>query len=359
MGFDIHLQEGVAARRLHPVQPTERTLIRGVLLVLLVAAAGCSTAPSGTGQSGASPHYKVGQPYQINGRWYHPREDDGYDAVGVASWYGDAFHGKRTANGEIFDKTRLSAAHTTLPMPSIVEVENLENGRRVTLRVNDRGPFAGDRIIDLSQSAAQALGFEKQGLAKVRVRYLGRANLADLAPRYGERLRVAEAAPKRAPPTAAAKPAPRPATPVAMAKAEPLNMAPVASTGDALAMAPVASVGDYSVEGGRDVMAGMINEALSGPPETAFAAEYWIDVAAYESLDALEADRSTLAALGAPDLRVVSTAAGGTARYGLQVGPFANPDAAEARLAALREAGYPRATIGLAACEAEPVVRTC
>lgn len=172
MGFDIHLQEGVAARRLHPVQPTERTLIRGVLLVLLVAAAGCSTAPSGTGQSGASPHYKVGQPYQINGTWYYPAEDFEYDETGIASWYGEAFHAKTTANGEIFDLNGLTAAHKTLPMPSIVQVTNLENGRSLKLRVNDRGPFVRGRIIDVSRRAAQLLGFEEQGTAKVRVQIL-------------------------------------------------------------------------------------------------------------------------------------------------------------------------------------------
>lgn len=121
--------------------------------------------------------YKVGDPYQVDGRWYVPAEQPDYDEVGMASWYGDAFHAKATANGELFDMTSLSAAHKTLPLPSIVEVTNLSNGRRVRVRVNDRGPFVDGRIIDLSRAAASELGFAGQGLARVRVRYIGPAPL--------------------------------------------------------------------------------------------------------------------------------------------------------------------------------------
>ena len=121
--------------------------------------------------------FKLGSPYKISGRWYVPREDHGYDATGVASWYGTDFHGRKTANGEIYDMNALTAAHTTLPLPSYVYVTNVENGRTVLVRVNDRGPYAHDRIIDLSRQTARALGSEGQGLANVRVRYAGRAPL--------------------------------------------------------------------------------------------------------------------------------------------------------------------------------------
>lgn len=121
--------------------------------------------------------YKVGVPYQVSGRWYHPREEPGYDRTGVASWYGDDFHGRKTANGEIYDMNALSAAHTTLPMPSYVWVTNLENGRSLLVRVNDRGPYAHDRAIDLSRAAARALGSEGRGLSQVRVRFAGPAPL--------------------------------------------------------------------------------------------------------------------------------------------------------------------------------------
>src|SRR5690606_18692928 len=116
--------------------------------------------------------YKIGKPYRINGVWYYPGEDYGYSETGIASWYGPAFHGRPTANGEVFDMNALTAAHRTLPMPSMVRVTNLGNGRAVVLRVNDRGPFAHGRIIDVSRRAAQLLGFERQGTARVRVEIL-------------------------------------------------------------------------------------------------------------------------------------------------------------------------------------------
>jgi rare lipoprotein A len=116
--------------------------------------------------------YKIGSPYQIRGTWYYPAENFKYEETGIASWYGPGFHGRSTANGEIFDMNGLTAAHRTLPMPSIVRVTNLENGRSIVLKVNDRGPFARGRIIDVSRRAAQLLGFVMNGTARVRVRIL-------------------------------------------------------------------------------------------------------------------------------------------------------------------------------------------
>lgn len=121
--------------------------------------------------------YKVGDPYQINGVWYHPSEDFRYDETGIASYYGGEqqgvnFHGRLTANGEVYDMNALTAAHRTLPMPSLVRVTNLENGRAIVLRVNDRGPYARGRIIDVSRRAAQLLGFYGTGTARVRVQIL-------------------------------------------------------------------------------------------------------------------------------------------------------------------------------------------
>lgn len=113
--------------------------------------------------------YKVGKPYKIQGTWYYPAVNYSYLEKGIASWYGPKFHGKKTANGEIFDMNAVSAAHRTLPLPSIVRVTNLNNGRSLKLRINDRGPFAKNRIIDLSRRAAQLLGFERDGTALVRV----------------------------------------------------------------------------------------------------------------------------------------------------------------------------------------------
>jgi rare lipoprotein A len=120
---------------------------------------------------------KIGAPYQVGGTWYVPAHEPDYDEVGVASWYGNEFHGKPTANGEIFDMNVVSGAHPTLPIPSLVEVTNLENGRSIVVRINDRGPFVGNRLIDMSSRGAELLGFRNQGHTNVRVRYVGPANM--------------------------------------------------------------------------------------------------------------------------------------------------------------------------------------
>jgi len=121
--------------------------------------------------------YKVGQPYQLNGRTYYPGENKSYRAEGIASWYGPDFHGRATANGEVYDMNGISAAHPTLPMPSYLRVTNLANGRSIIVRLNDRGPYAKNRLIDLSIGTAKALDFYGHGLARVRVEYVGPAPL--------------------------------------------------------------------------------------------------------------------------------------------------------------------------------------
>ncbi len=122
--------------------------------------------------------YRVGKPYVVAGRTYFPREDVNYTAVGIASWYGDEFHGRYTANGEIFDENAISAAHPTMPLPSYARVTNLRNHRSIVVRVNDRGPYAHDRLIDVSVKTAKLLGFYGDGTTKVKVQYVGRAPLA-------------------------------------------------------------------------------------------------------------------------------------------------------------------------------------
>jgi len=121
--------------------------------------------------------YRAGKPYNINGRTYVPAENPRYRAEGVASWYGRDFHGRLTANGEVYDMHSISAAHTTLPLPSYVRVTNLDNGRSIIVRVNDRGPYHRNRVIDLSIGTAKALEFYSRGLARVRVEYVGPAPL--------------------------------------------------------------------------------------------------------------------------------------------------------------------------------------
>ena len=166
--------------------------LQGLLVLVAVSLAACATPkydagrpmvgarntaprPSDMVGPGGKPLRGTEKPYQINGVWYYPKEDRDYNVVGVGSWYGEQFHNRRTANGEIFDMDIPSAAHKTLPLPSLVEVTNLDNGRRMIGRVNDRGPFVGDRVIDLSKAAAEELGYRRQGVARVRVKYVGPA----------------------------------------------------------------------------------------------------------------------------------------------------------------------------------------
>jgi rare lipoprotein A len=204
---------------------------------LALSLAACGSAPSGNGErvppGGGKGIYKVGQPYQIDGTWYYPAEDWNYDETGIASWYGEQFHGKYTANGEVFDLNQVTAAHRTLPMPTVVRVTNLENGRSIEARVNDRGPYARGRIIDMSRRAAQLLGFEGQGTAKVRVQIDVPASIqvASLAGRRGTEPALAAAAPppQAAPvPPVAAEPLPAPPG-VSMAANKPVLPPPPAS----------------------------------------------------------------------------------------------------------------------------------
>lgn len=121
--------------------------------------------------------YRIGKPYEVAGRFYVPEENINYSAVGLASWYGNDFHGRYTANGEIFDMNSISAAHPTLPLPSYVRVTNLANHRSIIVRVNDRGPYVGDRLIDVSVKTAELLGFYGHGVTRVKIDYVGRAPL--------------------------------------------------------------------------------------------------------------------------------------------------------------------------------------
>lgn len=175
---------------------TSRT--RGAIGLLLLALAACSSSR----EPGPVGIYKLGSPYQINGRWYYPEYDPNYDRVGTASWYGEPFHGRETANGEVFDRDIVTAAHPTLPLPSLVRVVNLQNRRELVVRVNDRGPFVADRLIDLSQEAARQLGFEGQGLAPVRVQFVSLADAQGVPPQpTGRHVRAPVPAPVAEPAT--------------------------------------------------------------------------------------------------------------------------------------------------------------
>ncbi len=260
-------------------------------LVLLAGAslAACATPryPShATGPQAGAPlpgqgGYKVGAPYQVAGIWYVPKEDPSYNRTGVASWYGDEFHQKATANGEIFDMNTATAAHTTLPLPSMVEVTNLDNGRKITVRVNDRGPFVDNRLIDLSHEAARQLGYDRAGLANVRVRYVGPAPL--LGPDAGLRYAAAKPLPTRlgadiAPPARAARARlePDPVMVVASAAAAPpLNGAPSVVSVSSQALPPLT---------GSEISAAPIGAANAAPTLLASAPQILAHQAASAAL---------------------------------------------------------------------------
>jgi len=162
---------------------TTKLILLGCLASGLgMSTAGCSSTPEAKPISAKKfkqkrvdktlqPHQKVGKPYKIKGKTYKPKHEPRYDEKGIASWYGPGFHGKRTASGETFDMHALTAAHPTLPLNSYLHVTNLENGKQIIVRLNDRGPFMKKRIIDLSKAAAEEL--EITGVARVRVQYAG------------------------------------------------------------------------------------------------------------------------------------------------------------------------------------------
>ncbi|MFC2953159.1 septal ring lytic transglycosylase RlpA family protein [Marinicaulis aureus] len=318
-------------------------------LLLLALAAACTTTPrQASSGGGGDPHYKVGKPYKVKGKTYYPAEDPNYSKVGVASWYGSQFHGRLTANGEIFDMNRLSAAHTTLPLPSMVEVTNLENGRSVVVRLNDRGPFVGDRIIDMSREAARELGFEEQGTARVRVRYAGRAPLTAAAPKTSPREdRVARAAPVR---QETIRPGVDPdcdpiselltsmeSAPALTPGAEEVAIAEAETPDSAEAEIPAADLSTPDPDDAR-----LVHPSASADQPT--EAIYVIRVAALSRLDNIDGLRAQLGDIGTLRMSRVETEAG-TVFYRVNLGPFSSIETAAEKLEAVRRAGYADASL--------------
>jgi rare lipoprotein A len=275
------------------------------------AAAPAPAAPAA--EEGAQPwleRERVGPPYQASGQWYVPTPEPGYAQTGTASWYGPTFHGQRTASGETFDQDALTAAHPTLPIPSLVQVTNLENGREVIVRVNDRGPFVGERLIDLSRGAARALGFEQAGHAQVHVRYLGPA------PR-----RVS--ADGSVAPASLPSPAPVPVPAADDREEGPRSLLPPPTSSTDLAGAPV-------------------EEAPYRAPAPAYAAPvaggYFVQVGAYSDLMNAHRVRD---AVGAAGPVVVDTRQTATAElFRVRVGPYTSREEADAARRTVASLGY-------------------
>lgn len=268
------------------LRPLPRIFVSAaVALLLLGACADKRTVPT-TGQSGHGDlgSYKVGNPYQIGGVWYYPKADLSYDETGIASWYGPGFDGRQTANGESYDQWALTAAHPTLPMPSMVQVTNLDNGRSIQLRINDRGPFANNRIIDISRRGAQLLGFENAGTAKVRVQILREESLQLAALAQGTAVSTSPPAPaprvsveaEPLPGSNAPEPAAQP--PAAPQTAQRPALAPVPEPSGVVQQRPVSpnamfiQAGAFTEAGNASVLAQRLNSF--GTPQVE---EAWVD----------------------------------------------------------------------------------
>jgi rare lipoprotein A len=274
--------------------------------------------PVRTGQG----EYKVGQPYQVAGVWYYPKEDPHYVEKGIASWYGRKFHGRPTANGEVYDMNALTAAHKTLPMPTKVRVTNLENGRALVLRVNDRGPFVHGRIIDVSRRAAQLLGFINNGTARVRVEALAGSSDTFVArkPLTTEEERQAVAAVPQGGVTAQTL-----APPSGVAEA-PVKTASAAPT------APVARVAASEPD-----ERGVVSREPVRPSVLYVQAGAFIDVIKARVL------RQQMAPIG--DSRIVPVFRDGVQFYRVRIGPLSDVASADRTLEQVIQAGHPEARI--------------
>lgn len=306
-------------------------MLRGaVVLAGALTLAACASAPPAPSSSGLprSGVYKVGKPYQVNGVWYYPAEDYSYSETGIASWYGPGFHQKVTANGEVYDQNELTAAHKTLPMPSLVRVTNLDNGRSLVVRINDRGPYANGRIIDMSRRGAQLLGFEGTGTAKVRVQILAEESRA-----------VAAAARQGTPAPMLAEldgPPPKAAPRGSVEVGGVARPAPAAVT-RAPVPPPTTVAGD--MVDGRFVPAPVVAELPVKPYE-----QIYVQVGAFGSQDNVTRVRARLASLG-QQAQVTQTVAGRQRLQRVRVGPLASVESADAVLNQILQAGLTDAKI--------------
>ncbi len=296
--------------------------------------------------------YKIGDPYQIDGKWYYPKEDYGYRETGIASWYGDEFHGRYTANGEIFNMNAVSAAHRTLPMPSVVRVTNLENGRSMVVRLNDRGPFAKDRILDMSHRGADLLGFRAKGTARVQVEILkDESRKMKEAALQGKRITTAELVPgAEDDPELTGVPALMPAAgaddgfPPALTASEPppptaAPLIPVSAVPlDAPGQSP-AQLAALQTGAGPAGMAARI----PAPPERPWSRQVYVQAGAYAQFDNAVRVQNGIDGLGPATISPVT--AGGQRFYRVRLGPFPSPYHAETALEQVVKRGYAGAKI--------------
>jgi len=306
----------------------------GAATVLAVSLAACgSSGGKGVAQRGA---YKIGAPYKIDGVTYTPQEEFNHVETGVASWYGPGFHGKSTANGEPYDQSARTAAHRTLQMPSIVRVTNLDNGLSTVVRVNDRGPFARSRVIDLSRAAAQELDVVRNGTAHVRIDQLQAESLAvkDVAVQGGgpaeQQAAVAQVssgryAPQPAPVQVATY-APPPPAPVQPAPAQPVWPTNPHS-------APAEVVPIAAAAGNGATVASLATGTMLQP-----AGGFYVQTGAFSTPENAERQRDAVRSYGLSEISQGS--AGGRDVYRVRLGPYTTSDAAGIVADRLKRSGY-------------------
>jgi rare lipoprotein A len=313
--------------------------------LLAVSLGACGSSSKGGGASASAPQrgtYKVGNPYTIEGVVYTPKEEFNRVETGVASWYGPGFHGKSTANGERYDQSDRTAAHRTLQMPSIVRVTNLENGQSTVVRINDRGPFARSRVIDLSRTAAEELDVVGKGTARVRIEQLQAESLAvkEVAVSGGgpaeQHAAVAQLSSGRRTPAAAPRavevaapppPPPPPPQPQPQPQQPPMvvwNGAPQQVVVETNGGAPASSV----------TVASLVSTAASPPVAGAF----YVQTGAFSTAENAERQRDAVRSYGTTE--VSQGSAGGRDVYRVRVGPYTTSDAAGIVADRLKRSGY-------------------
>jgi len=287
-----------------------------------------------------STQYKIGKPYKIKETWYYPGENYEYEETGIASWYGPKFHGKRTANGAIFDMNTRTAAHRTLPMPSFVRVTNLVNGHSLVLKVNDRGPYKGNRIIDISKRGAQLLGFHDAGTARVRVQIMADESRA-IAARMKSEVQLAAIG---SPITVARLPKPAVAT-------ESLSPLPGANSSPGKVNPAPAKAGGIEKSTVRSAPQRLAARNTSSPkPETGVVTvepvtktNLYIQAGAFGQFDNANKVKARLSPLGT--VKISSVLVNGRDLYRVRVGPLSNVAAADQLLGRIIGSGYANARI--------------
>lgn len=288
---------------------------------LVVHAAKQLSAPAEGAKGGP---YKVGKPYQIKGVWYYPAEDYSYDETGIASWYGPDFHGKFTANGEVYDQNALSAAHRTLPMPTFVRVTNLENGRSLVVRVNDRGPFAHSRIIDLSRRSAQLLGIEQKGTAKVRVEVMAEESRA-----LASRLRGSQPSPDE--------------PQVAAAPRETVTAETLPAPGSKEAPRPVVTASNQTASRAFTSVPEPVLDAQEVKVVPVKATQMYIQAGAFSRYDYANRLSAQLSPIGKTTISQAKASGGDI--YRVRLGPVSSVEEADKLLDKIVDSGFPDARL--------------